>query len=150
MKDQNASYNLLEEAKKFNIESKRIVFANKVPLERHLSRYKFIDLFLDSYPYTSHVTASDCLFAETPLLSICGQSFASRVSSSLLNNLNLNELISYSLDEYQDKAINLYQNRFHLRYLKQRLIENKKISTLFKTKIKTKQIEDIYLKIIEN
>ena len=150
VKDQNASYNLLEEAKKFNIDSKRIIFANKVPLERHLSRYKFIDLFLDSYPYTSHVTASDCLFAETPLLSICGQSFASRVSSSLLNNLNLNELISYSLDEYQDKAINLYQNRFHLRYLKQRLIENKKISTLFKTKIKTKQIEDIYLKIIKN
>ena len=107
-------------------------------------------MFLDSYPYTSHVTASDCLFAETPLLSICGQSFASRVSSSLLNNLKLDELISYSLDEYQDKAINLYQNRLHLRNLKEKLINNKKKNTLFNTKIKTQQIEDIYLKIIEN
>lgn len=146
--EQIVADNLLSEAAKYHINPERIIFAKRISLENHLCRYQFADLFLDSFPYTSHTTASDCLWAGTPLLSICGHSFASRVSSSLLNSLNLNELITYSFEEYEDKAIQLCLDQNRLKKLKNKLHINKQTSDLFNTKIKTKQIEDIYLKLI--
>jgi len=146
-KNEETKQNLYKEAERYNVSKQRIIFASRVPLKDHLSRYQFADLFLDTYPYTSHVTASDCLWSGTPLLSICGNSFASRVSSSLLHSLHLDELITYNLEEYEDKATDLFFNKNKLKKIKDKLIINRKKSSLFNTKLVTKQIEDIYLNL---
>jgi protein O-GlcNAc transferase len=150
LKNEETKQNLYKEAERHNISKQRIIFASNVPLEDHLSRYQFADLFLDTYPYTSHVTASDCLWSGTPLLSICGNSFASRVSSSLLHSLHLDELITYNLDEYEKKAIDLFFNKNELKKIKDKLNINKKKNSLFNTKLVTKQIEDIYLNLVNS
>ena len=41
--------NLAKEASKSGVDPKRIIFAKKLPVEEHLQRIRFIDLFLDTF-----------------------------------------------------------------------------------------------------
>ncbi len=99
--------NLKKEAEKRNINSDRIIFAERLPTEEHLSRLKMADLFIDTFPCTAHTTCSDALWTGLPVLTIQGETFASRVSSSLLNAMGLPELITKNFIEYEEKAIEL-------------------------------------------
>jgi hypothetical protein len=103
----NIIKNLKLEADKFKIKSDRIIFANRLESSENLASYKLADLFLDTFPYNAHVTGCDAVYSGLPLLTLCGESFASRVGASLLNTLNMNELIAYSETEYVSKAYNL-------------------------------------------
>ena len=78
--------NLKKEAASQGISPLRIVMAKRVPKFQHLNRLKFCDLFLDTFIYTAHSTASDVLWAGVPILTIKGKTFASRVCSTLLEN----------------------------------------------------------------
>jgi predicted O-linked N-acetylglucosamine transferase (SPINDLY family) len=79
-------------------------------MPEHLSRQRCADLFLDTSPYNAHTTASDALWAGLPLLTMRGCTFPGRVASSLLNCLDLDELIVDSFQEYEDKAVALASN----------------------------------------
>ncbi len=74
-----------------------LFFAKRLPLEEHLNRIKFADLFLDTFPYTAHTTCSDALRVGLPVLTLKGNSFASRVATSLLRTVKLDDLISKKL-----------------------------------------------------
>ena len=88
--------NLKKEATKRNIDENRIIFAKIMPLNDHLARHRCADLFIDTFPYTAHTTCSDALWAGLPVVTRIGKSFASRVSASLLNAIDLPELITHS------------------------------------------------------
>jgi predicted O-linked N-acetylglucosamine transferase (SPINDLY family) len=103
-----AQENLLQSAKKHGVNPERIVFALRLPMiEDHLARYQLVDLFLDTFPYNGHTTAGDALSAGTPVISICGLSFASRVASSLLYDLRLDSLVCNNLQTYFNKSLHL-------------------------------------------
>src|SRR5262249_53415117 len=57
--NQIAPINLRREALKVGITEDRLVFAPYLPLEEHLARYRHADLFLDTFPYNAHTTASE-------------------------------------------------------------------------------------------
>jgi predicted O-linked N-acetylglucosamine transferase (SPINDLY family) len=78
---------------------------------------------------------------------LCGESFASRVGASLLNTLNMNELITYSETEYVNKAYNLSINKKKIAELKQELLNPFTISKLFNSKLYVKNLELAYLEI---
>ena len=86
--------NLKKEAMKFGINEDRLVFATHMPIEEHLNRIKQADLFIDTLPCNAHTTTSDALRMGLPVLTCIGHSFASRVAASLLNAVNLPELIT--------------------------------------------------------
>src|SRR4029079_13263040 len=65
-----ASDALLREATSKGIAADRIVFAPKVPLADHLTRLQRADLALDCFPYGSHTTASDMLWAGVPMIGL--------------------------------------------------------------------------------
>ena len=67
---------------------------NMCLLKTHLNRIKQADLFIDTLPYNAHTTTSDALRMGLPVLTCMGNSFASRVAASLLNAVNLPELIT--------------------------------------------------------
>ena len=97
----DARSNLEREARNRGIDPKRLVFASRVPrVEDHLARYRLVDLFLDTFPYGGHTTASDALLMNTPMVSMSGKSFASRVAGCMLNDLKMPENIASSLDDY--------------------------------------------------
>ena len=97
--------NLKNEATKRGIDYRRLVFAKKIPLDKHLARHSLGDIFLDTFNYNAHTTASDALWAGMPLVTFAGKSFSSRVSASLLNSLGLNELICSTEKQYFEKAL---------------------------------------------
>ena len=100
--DSIAVKNLRKEAKKRKIDPKRIIFAKRMTLADHFARHKCADLFIDTFPYGAHTTCSDSLWAGLPIVTLMGKSFASRVGSSLLNAINLEELITTTEKEYEN------------------------------------------------
>jgi len=142
-----AQNNLKQIASSKGINKKRIIFAKKVSNQKHLSRIKNADLFLDTFPYNGHTTACDSLFMHVPVLTMKGKSFASRVAASLLNAIGLNELITESLKEYKLSAIELGKSKQKLQFYKNRLFANKSTYPLFDTKLYTKNLEKAFLEI---
>jgi predicted O-linked N-acetylglucosamine transferase (SPINDLY family) len=83
------------------------------------------------------------------VLTRLGQSFAGRVSSSLVNSAGLQELITTSEREYESLAIDLGNNPDKLRAIKLKLKSNSALSPLFNTAIFTHNIEAAYKEILK-
>ena len=97
----DARGNLVREAAAQGVGEERLIFASRVPrVEDHLARYRHADLFLDTFPYGGHTTASDALLMGTPVVTLAGRSFASRVAGCMLTDLGLTNGIASSMDEY--------------------------------------------------
>jgi predicted O-linked N-acetylglucosamine transferase (SPINDLY family) len=140
-----AMENLKAAAESMGVGSERIIFASREDLMGdHLNRLRMADLFLDTYPYNAHTTANDALKVGLPLITIMGQSFASRVASSLLSAVSLQELIVNNIHDYESLAISLASDPVNLKQIRQKLMNNIKTSTLFDTKVFTNNIELLY------
>ena len=87
------------------------------------------------------------LIPDLPILTLKGETFQSRVSSSLLTNLNLIELITDSKNNYIKLAVELSQNSDKLINLKQKLKKIRKIQNYFNNEIYTKNLGDALEKI---
>jgi len=144
-----AAYNLKKEAEKRGIRSDRIIFAEHIPISEHLARHKVADLFVDTFPYTAHTTCSDALWSGLPVITRMGQSLASRVAGSLLNAINLKELITKTEKEYENLILKLSKNPKKLKEIKNKLKKNRLKEPLFDSKLYTKKIEHAYKKIYE-
>jgi protein O-GlcNAc transferase len=145
--ENNTSFkkNLLAEFTKLGIPENRIIFAGRVDaLEDHLARYRLADIFLDTSPYNAHTTALDSLKAGVPIISLAGQSFASRVGASLLTAIGLPELIVHSEQEFIDLASRLGQHPESLKTLKDKLIANYQAMPLFNSRLFCKHLEGAY------
>jgi len=142
--NEEATSNLRSEAFRCGIEPSRLVFARRAPLSEHLARYAVADLFLDTVPYNAHTTASDALWAGLPLLSCQGAAFAGRVGASLLHAVGLPELITASLEEYEQLAIGLSRDRSRLHALRAKLAASRDASALFDSERHARALEAAY------
>ena len=142
--------NIKKEVLKNNINPDRIIFSKRLDFNEHTTKYKFCDLYLDTFPYNSHSTATGCLLSGTPLLTIEGEGFQSRVASSILRNLELNELVCSNYEEYEYKAIKIANSPIELKKIKEKL--NQKLTLhykIFDIKNYVKNLEKAYLKVYE-
>lgn len=138
--------NLKNYAAQKGIASDRIIFAEKLPRDQHLARIQHADLILDTLACNGHTTTSDALSVGIPVLSLPGQSFASRVSFSMLNTLNLTEFICHDQNDYIEKSVMLSKNSEALQQLKNKLQEPERRAALFNTKTFTAHLENAYQK----
>ncbi len=141
--------NLIKEACLCGIDSARLIFVGRILTEEYLARYRVCDLFLDTFPYNAGTTASDALWVGLPVLTLMGQSFASRMAASLLNAIGLPELITTTQEEYEALAIELANNPQKLESIKLRLAHNRLTTPLFDTPLFTKNLEAAYIKMYE-
>ncbi|MFZ4379315.1 MAG: tetratricopeptide repeat protein [Polynucleobacter sp.] len=139
-----AKENLIKEASTRGIDSHRLVFSGHIENSEHLARQSLADLFLDTFPYNAHTTSSDALWSGLPVLTLVGQSFASRVSASLLTAIGLPELITQTQEEYESLAIELATNSEKLFSIKNQLKSNLLIKPLFDAQLFTRHIEAAY------
>jgi protein O-GlcNAc transferase len=144
-----AAANMRKEAEVRGIDPARLVFAARMPPSDHLARHRLADLALDTLPCNAHTTASDCLWAGLPLLTQMGETFAGRVAASLLNAINLPELITETPQEYERLAIDLAMDPEKLRTIKSKLSENRLTAPLFDTRLFTGHIEAAYVAMYE-
>ncbi|HEX9588577.1 MAG TPA: tetratricopeptide repeat protein [Bradyrhizobium sp.] len=139
--------NLRSEAEKRGVDSGRLIFAPLVPPAEHLGRHRHADLFLDTLPCNAHTTASDALWAGLPVVTCCGDTFAGRVASSLLMAIGMPELVTKSLEEYEQAALALARSPQRLIALRQKLQNNRDASALFDLPKLTGNIEAAYARM---
>jgi protein O-GlcNAc transferase len=142
--------NLRKEAAQRGVEGHRLVFAPRAPSAAdYLARYRVADLALDTFPYNSHSTAADVLWAGCPLVTMSGRSFASRVCGSVLRTAGLPELVTGNPDEYRDLVIRLARDRAARESLRSRLETTRPSSPLFDVEVFTRSLERAYLAMHE-
>ena len=140
----DATANLRREAARHGVEPARLVFAPQRPQAGHLARYRLADLALDSFPYTGHTTTSDALWMGLPVLTMQGQTFASRVASSLLHAAGLTETVTHSFAEYEDRAVRLAGEPTTLAAYRRRLEAGRSTAPLFDSPRFTRALERAY------
>ena len=143
-----AQRNLCRAAEEHGIDPQRLIFATRVPrVEDHLARYRLADLFLDCYPYNAHTTAADALFVGLPVLTYMGKVFQGRVAGSLLSTLDMPELITHSLEEYEAQAYHLATTPAALAQLHAKLAEKRTSTPLYDTELFCRHVEAAYLEM---
>jgi predicted O-linked N-acetylglucosamine transferase (SPINDLY family) len=139
--------NLKAHARERGIAPERLLFAPRLPLAEHLARYRAADLSLDTFPYTAHTTASDALWAGCPLVALCGETFAARVSGSILAACGLPELITHTLEDYESLALRLARDSAYMEEVRAKLAEARASAPLFDAEGFTRALERLYLDI---
>jgi len=139
--------NLKMAAKVRGIDPQRLVFAPRLPKNKHLGRHRLADLMLDTRIYNGHTTTSDALWAGVPVISLMGSHFASRVSASILKTLGLPELITRTLEEYEKLAVRLALDSKELKILRRKITQNQSTHPLFDTRRYAHNLEDAFIQM---
>ena len=110
---------LRAEAAAQGVSPSRLVFLPRVPKQAHIARLaQTCHLFLDTFAYGAHSTASDSLFVGVPLLTIPGWGgigdplgkFPGRVGASLLHAMGRDETVAFSPRDFEDLAVQIAQS----------------------------------------
>lgn len=140
-----AEANLCKEAEKRGVSANRLVFASRVPsISDHLARYRLPGLFLDTSPYNAHSTATDVLRAGLAVLTLEGNSFQSRVATSIVRAIGMPELAVPTLEAYEAFAVEIGNAPKKAALLRARVEEQIKASKEFDPKRKTEALERLY------
>lgn len=137
-----AQANVSAAAEKHGVDISRLIFAPRVAPAEYLARYTAADLFLDAHPFNAGTTANDALWMGLPVLTRSGRTFASRMAGSLLTSLNLPELITTNIGDYEEQAVQLATNSKKYTKLKRRLADGRKTSPLFDVPSFVRDFED--------
>ncbi len=128
-----AQENIRKEAAARGVDGSRLLFADRVSPENYLARYACADLFLDTFPFNAGTTANDALWVGLPILTLCGRAFAARMAGALLTAAGLPELITYTLQDYEDKAVALATDAGACARLREQLRGVRESGALFDT-----------------
>lgn len=132
---------LRAEAARHGIAPEHLVLAPRLPQAEHLARHAHADLFLDTFHYNAHTTASDALWAGLPVVTMAGRQFSARVGASLLNAVDLPDLVTETPEAYEALALDLATQRQKLADVKARLGANRLAAPLFDTVGYTRNLE---------
>lgn len=123
--------NLEREFQARGIELTRIRWAPRLDLGDHISRLSLADIFIDTWPCNAHTTASDALWAAVPVVTFPGETFASRVASSLLHAVGLDELICDGIAGYKDSVKRLARDPEWRASVREFLVRARETAPLF-------------------
>lgn len=103
-----AEERLLQDFQKNGIEKERIERKTWISsLEEHFELYNDIDIALDTFPYNGTTTTFEALWMGKPVVTLTGYTHVTRVGCSILSRIGLDELITYSPQEYIKKCVDL-------------------------------------------
>jgi protein O-GlcNAc transferase len=141
--------NLGREAESKGIKSTRLIFLEKLPKDQHLERLRLADVALDTQIVNGAATTSDALWAGAPVITLQGSSFASRMSSSILTAIGFPELITQTIGEYEQIAVDLGRNPERLQEIRQKIAKNRLVEPLFDTPRFARNLEKAYKEMWE-
>ncbi|MDB4026682.1 tetratricopeptide repeat protein [Candidatus Thioglobus sp.] len=142
--NESAQINLTKEITLRGIDPSRLIFGKRLSKSEYLARYRVADLFLDTHPYNAGTTASDALRMGLPVLTYLGSSAVSRHAASILNALNLPELITTTEEDYESLAIELATDSEKLKIIKDKLVGNLSTAPLYDTSLFARNLESAY------
>lgn len=147
--DNNETKEILEKVLcEQGIDPKRLIPTERVSVDKHMSRLHNADLMLDCFICGAHTTAVEALWQELPVVTKIGKTFQSRVPSSILAAAGLDMLITHSVDEFIERAIEIATSPDKLLKLKKYLKENKNSLPLFNQRKWVKDFESLLVEVI--
>jgi predicted O-linked N-acetylglucosamine transferase (SPINDLY family) len=142
--------NLAQQAERLDVDPGRLVFAERTNTRiEHLARFALADVFLDTYPYGAHTTASEALLTHVPVITLKGSPFASRVAYSLLCACGLEALAVDSVERYEALAVDIGLHPHKALELKQGLQRSRPDNALFAPERFCRQLETAYRQMHE-
>jgi predicted O-linked N-acetylglucosamine transferase (SPINDLY family) len=142
-----ASAALRRRAAALGIAAERIVFAPHRPHGEHLARYLAADLAIDTFPCTSHTTGSDALWVGCPLVTLAGETFASRVGASLLASVGMPENVAATPAGYEALLLRLLGDRPRIRAMRETLARRRDTAPLFDAPRFARSLERAYARM---
>jgi protein O-GlcNAc transferase len=133
--------NLTHYAQLGGIGPERLVFAPFAAPQEHLARLQLADAVLDTLVCNGHTTTSDALWAGVPVITAHGSHFASRVSESLLNAIDLPELVGADHDDMVRIAHRIGTDADYRQAIRASVAANRLTSPLFDTARFTRNFE---------
>ncbi|XP_011262387.1 UDP-N-acetylglucosamine--peptide N-acetylglucosaminyltransferase 110 kDa subunit isoform X1 [Camponotus floridanus] len=141
--------NLQSTAQQLGLTPGRILFSNVAAKEEHVRRGQLADVCLDTPLCNGHTTSMDVLWTGTPVVTLPGETLASRVAASQLNTLGCPDLVARTRQEYQDIAIRLGTDREYLKATRAKVWKARSESPLFNCKLYAMGMEMLYTKMWE-
>lgn len=114
-----------------------------------LLQYNKMDIVLDPFPYNGGTISSEALYMNTPIITLAGTNYVSRVGVSLLSTLGLGKYIANTKEEYIMKVVDLARNTTELRELHTTIRDKMQNTDLLNSKSFTKHLEDAYDDMID-
>ncbi|CAK1554875.1 unnamed protein product [Leptosia nina] len=110
--------NIHKFAQNLGLAPSRIIFSRIASKEEHVRRGQLADVCLDTPLCNGHTTTMDMLWAGTPVITLPGETLASRVAASQLMALDCPELITRSRQQYKQLAIKIGTDEQYRKYLR--------------------------------
>ncbi|MDT8399502.1 MAG: tetratricopeptide repeat protein [Pseudomonadales bacterium] len=101
---------LLKRFEKHGIHEHRLLLEKGKPRLDYLETYARVDIVLDPFPRTGGTTTADALWMGVPVITLSGQRYVERISTSKLLAMGLPELVADSPADYLEKALALAEN----------------------------------------
>lgn len=89
------------------VSADRIEFREAVPYARRLDVYNEIDLALDPFPFSGCTTTCEALWMGVPVITLPGETYASRQSLSILSAVGADEFVARDRADYVARAQSL-------------------------------------------
>lgn len=85
----------------------RLILEGPSPYAEYLASYSRIDIALDPFPYGGGTTSMEALWMGVPVLTLCGDRYASHMTESLLMGAGLSAWVTDDLVDYLKTALTL-------------------------------------------
>lgn len=129
------------------IDDSRLIFEGNSEYNKFLLSYEKIDIALDTYPYGAGTTTIEALIQGTPVVSLVGDNFCSQHGAINLKNVNHPELLSYSPEEFVEKAVSLANDVARIEKYCKNLRQDVISSARSDIKKYVKELEDAYIEM---
>ncbi|MBF0447451.1 MAG: tetratricopeptide repeat protein [Magnetococcales bacterium] len=139
--------NLLAFCKRSGVSTDRIIFSKKTSKSDYLARLRLADIILDTQRLNGQDCSRDALSICRPVITLKGQHFAARTTASMLETLNVPELIAHNLEGYKALAVDLATHPKKLKAIQEKIRNNKLDSPLFDTQRHVRELESILIDI---
>jgi predicted O-linked N-acetylglucosamine transferase (SPINDLY family) len=108
---------------KLGVSENQLILITKTDKETYSKLFGMIDVLLDTFPYSGTTTTCNALYNSIPVVTLYQRNcHAHNVSTYVLKNCHLEELVAYSTEEYIEKVkslvtdasrIDAYKNTIH-------------------------------------
>ena len=142
--DEGVNQRLRELAEQRGVSADRLVFAPKVPNPHHIARIGVADLFLDTFPYGAHSTASDAITSGLPVLTMPDKTFAARFCASIVSAAGVPEMICSSPEDYVARAIAFERDRKSLLAVRESIARQRDSSVLRDIPALARRLEELF------
>ncbi|VAW75102.1 TPR domain protein, putative component of TonB system [hydrothermal vent metagenome] len=130
---------------KSGIDASRLEFVGFLKdTNAHMQLYAKADIALDTFPYNGTTTSCEAMWMGVPVVTLCGDRHSSRVGSSLLHAIGVEEWVANTEEEFVKIAVDLAANKPQLEIIKSGLRQKMQGSVLCDGPGFTSKLEAIY------